>query len=248
MKPALHVQQINVAYREAIVLDQVTFTLPAGEVMGVVGPNGAGKSTLLKAILGIIPALTGEVHLLEKPLGQVRAKIGYMPQQNDVDWDFPATVRDVVTMGLYGKIGWFRRLRKADREQVEQAMAQAGVQNLANQQIGQLSGGQKQRTFLARTIVSDPELIFMDEPFAGVDAASEAAIMKVIKQLQSSGKTIVVVHHDLATVANFCSWVLILNKHVVAIGPRSEVFQAQTIKMAYGLDKIDEEVTKTWAS
>lgn len=247
MTSALKVDNLSTSYREKLVLSQVSFELPQGEIMGIVGPNGAGKSTLVKAILNLIPKITGEVQLLGKPLGQVRKQIGYMPQQKDVDWDFPATVYDVVKMGLYAKTGWFGRFTKEYLDDVKQAMELTGVTDLHKRQIGQLSGGQKQRSFLARTLAGKPDLIFMDEPFAGVDIASEKEIIKIMNGLKEQGKTVVVVHHDLATVSQFCSYLLLLNKEVVAFGPVAETFKAELIHKVYGLDKIDKEIVKTWA-
>lgn len=247
MQTALKVRALSTAYREKLVLSQVSFDIPAGEVVGIIGPNGAGKSTLLKAILGLLPVLHGSVEIFGQDLKNVRSRIGYMPQQNDVDWDFPATVTDVVKMGLYGRLGWFKRVSRKDMEIVHGVMRVVGISDLAKRPIGQLSGGQKQRTFLARTLVGNPDLFFMDEPFAGVDVASEQAIVDVLVNLQKQGKTVVVVHHDLATVSRFCSYVLLINKEIVAFGPRQEVFKAETIRKAYGLPQIDTEISSAWA-
>lgn len=247
MQTALKVRALSTAYREKLVLSQVSFDIPAGEVVGIIGPNGAGKSTLLKAILGLLPVLHGSVEIFGQDLKNVRSRIGYMPQQNDVDWDFPATVTDVVKMGLYGRLGWFKRVSRKDMEIVHEVMRVVGISDLAKRPIGQLSGGQKQRTFLARTLVGNPDLFFMDEPFAGVDVASEQAIVDVLVNLQKQGKTVVVVHHDLATVSRFCSYVLLINKEIVAFGPRQEVFKAETIRKAYGLPQIDTEISSAWA-
>lgn len=168
-------------------------------------------------------------------LRHVRKRIGYMPQQSEVDWDFPATVYDVVLMGTYGSLGWLRRPKSAQKEAVWKALEQVGLVDLANRQIGQLSGGQKQRTFLARTLVSNPDLILMDEPFAGVDAASEKAIIEVLLSLKACGKTIVVVHHDLATLSDLCTWVLFINKGVIAVGPLRSVFKRENVEKTYGV-------------
>ncbi|MFC5369510.1 metal ABC transporter ATP-binding protein [Arcanobacterium bovis] len=235
MTPVLSVTDMCVAYREELVLDRVSFELPAGEIMGIVGPNGAGKSTLMRAMLDLVPTLAGEAAFFGKQLRHVRKRIGYMPQQSDVDWDFPATVYDVVMMGTYGSLGWLRRPRSKQKRAVERALAQVGISDLAGRQIGQLSGGQKQRTFLARTLVADPDLILMDEPFAGVDVASEKAIVKALIDLRAKGKTIVLVHHDLSTLANFCSWVLLLNKCVTAAGPIHDVFHPHIVEKTYGV-------------
>lgn len=246
MTTALRVKNLCTAYREAMVINHVSFALPAGEVLGIVGPNGAGKSTLIKAAMGLIPALAGEVEFLGQPLSKVRSRVGYMPQQSDVDWDFPATVKDVVLMGTYGKLGWLRRPGKAEYQAVSEAMEAVGITDLANRQIGQLSGGQKQRTFLARTLAGKPDLVLMDEPFAGVDAASEAAIVQVLRDLQAKGTTLAVVHHDLATVSRFCSWVLLINKEVISFGPREQAFNSQVVARAYGLGDLEAQVANVW--
>ncbi|WP_124055175.1 metal ABC transporter ATP-binding protein [Arcanobacterium ihumii] len=235
MTAVLSVSNLCVAYREELVLDHVSFDLPEGEILGIVGPNGAGKSTLMRSMLGLLPSLVGGATFFGEQLRHVRKRIGYMPQQSEVDWDFPATVYDVVLMGTYGSLGWLRRPKAAQKEAVWKALEQVGLVDLANRQIGQLSGGQKQRTFLARTLVSNPDLILMDEPFSGVDAASEKAIIEVLLSLQALGKTIVVVHHDLATLSNFCTWVLFINKEVIAVGPLHDVFKRENVEKTYGV-------------
>lgn len=215
--PAAEVAGLTVDYRSHRALNDVSATVPAGRVTGVIGPNGSGKSTLLKAMLGLIPA-TGATTFFGLPLSRARNRVGYMPQSASVDWDFPATVRDVVTMGTYGSLGWFRRPGRTQRATADAAMAQTGVTDLADRQIGALSGGQRQRVFLARTLAQQPDLLMMDEPFAGIDAASESAILEALEQLPDV--SIMIVHHNLATVRELCDDVIILKEgRLVAAGP-----------------------------
>lgn len=225
---------LSVAYGNAQpVLLGVDLDLAAGTLLGVVGPNGAGKSTLIKAMLGIVPTLAGTVEFMGEPLNKVRSRIAYMPQAASVDWDFPTTVRGVVQMGVPYDRGWWRRPSAAARAVAEDAMEQCGVAELADRQIGELSGGQQQRTFLARALASRAELYFMDEPFQGVDAPSQRTIMRVLRQIRDAGSSVIVVHHDLGTVPEFCDEVMLLNRSVISIGPLAESFTEDTISKAY---------------
>ncbi|MDZ8275329.1 metal ABC transporter ATP-binding protein [Microbacterium aquimaris] len=224
---------LSVAYHSEPVLRSVDLAVPQGVVMGVVGPNGAGKSTLIKAMLGLVTPLTGSSTFFGQPLAAVRQRVGYMPQSTSVDWDFPTTVLDVVTMGTYGTLGWIRRPGRRERDRARAALDQTGILELASRQIGELSGGQRQRVFLARTLVQAPDLYVMDEPFQGVDARSQQAIVRVLHDLRAQGKTVVIVHHDLATVREYCDHVTLLNRRVVASGPVDEVFTATNIRTAY---------------
>lgn len=233
-------RNLTVAYREAPVLRGVDFTVPSGVVMGIVGPNGAGKSTLIKAMLGLVRPLAGETRFFGQPLSRVRRQVGYMPQSTSVDWDFPTTVLDVVTMGTYGRLGWIRRPGKAERTRAIAALEQTGIADLAGRQIGELSGGQRQRVFLARTLVQQPDLYFMDEPFQGIDAKSQQAIVTVLHSLREQGKTVVIVHHDLATVRDYCDHVTLLNRRIVASGPVEEVFTKENIRAAYEVSSGDD--------
>ncbi|MBP2331882.1 metal ABC transporter ATP-binding protein [Corynebacterium freneyi] len=233
--PACEAIGLSVAYDSAPVLRNADVTVPAGVVMGIVGPNGAGKSTLLKAMLGLIPPLTGRSLFFGEPLARVRDRVAYVPQSAGVDWDFPAQVSSVVLMGTYGRLGWFRRPGAAERERVAVALEQTGITDLADRQIGELSGGQRQRVFLARALAQDADLFFMDEPFQGVDAKSRRAIVDVLHGLRENGKTVVMVHHDLATVTEFCDWVTLLNRRVVASGPAAETFTREAIAETYDL-------------
>ncbi|MBO2990051.1 metal ABC transporter ATP-binding protein [Leucobacter tardus] len=207
--------------------------------MGIVGPNGAGKSTLIKAMLGLVAPLTGRSEFFGAPLRRVRQRVGYMPQSTSVDWDFPTTVLDVAMMGTYGRLGWIRRPGAAERARAGEALEQTGIADLAVRQIGELSGGQRQRVFLARALAQDPDLFFMDEPFQGVDAKSQGAIVSVLHRLREAGKTVVIVHHDLATVREYCDHVTLLNGRVIASGPVDEVFTTELIRATYDLGADD---------
>ncbi|MCG8479930.1 MAG: metal ABC transporter ATP-binding protein [Spirochaetales bacterium] len=231
---ACETKRLTAAYGDEPVLRDVHFQVPQGVVMGIVGPNGAGKTTLLKALIGLMPLLSGSVCFFGRPYQRVRNRIGYMPQQRSVDWDFPTTVFDAVMMGTYGSLGWFKRPGPAERERARRALAEVEMTDLADRQIGELSGGQRQRTFLARALVEEPDVYLMDEPFQGVDAASEKAIVTVMHALRERGKTIIIVHHDLATVRGYCDWVTLLRIGIVAAGPVDEVFTEENLKRAYG--------------
>lgn len=230
---ACRTRNLSVAYRAEPVLVGADVTVPVGVVMGIVGPNGAGKSTLIKAMLGLVKPLTGTVEFFGEPLSRVRRRVGYMPQSTSVDWDFPTTVLDVVTMGTYGDLGWLRRPGRAERVRAVAALEQTGIPELAARQIGELSGGQRQRVFLARSLVQAPDLYVMDEPFQGIDAKSQQAIVTVLHALRAQGKTVVIVHHDLATVRDYCDHVTLLNRRVVASGPAAHSFTRENIRTAY---------------
>lgn len=230
----LKVNNLSSAYRKNTVLYDVNFAVNAGSLTGIVGPNGAGKSTLIKTLLDLHPALSGQVEFFHKPYKKAKKKIGYVPQRGSVDWDFPTTALDVVTMGLYGEIGWFRWPHQNHKKKAYEALDKMGMADYANRQISQLSGGQQQRVFLARALVQDAELYFMDEPLAGVDAATERAIMSILKELKGSGKTVMVVHHDLQTVSDYFDHVLLLNKTVVRHGKTNDVFTKENIAKTYG--------------
>ena len=232
--PILDVHDVTVAYQRKPVLWDVDLTIDEPRLIGIVGPNGAGKSTLIKAILGLVPLVSGSVELLGQPVSQQRRRIGYVPQRESVDWDFPVSVLDVVLMGTYGRLGWFRRPGRRDRAAARECLAQVGLQDLERQQIGQLSGGQQQRTFLARALAQQAEVYFMDEPFAGVDAATERAILTLLQQLRRQGKTIFVVHHDLRTVPSYFDHVVLLNVRLIASGPPALVFTDDNLRKTYG--------------
>ncbi len=234
MTDALTVRDLSVVYRESRVLDDVSLTLPAGALIAIVGPNGAGKSTLLKAVQDIVPRISGDVHVFGQSYREARRLVGYVPQRTAVDWDFPTDALDVVTMGTYGRLGWVRRPGARERDTAMWALGQVGMTAFAHRRIAQLSGGQQQRVFLARALAQDATLYLMDEPFAGVDAATERAIVDVLRQLQAAGKTVVCVHHDLESVPEYFNWVVLLNVRLIADGPVSEVFTHERIAETYG--------------
>ncbi|HYE95636.1 MAG TPA: metal ABC transporter ATP-binding protein [Rubricoccaceae bacterium] len=225
---------LTVAYRDKPVLWDVDLQVPEGVLMAIVGPNGAGKTTLIKAVLGLLEPAAGRVLVYGKPYTEQRRVAAYVPQRGSVDWDFPTTVLDVVMMGRYGRLGWFRRPGAADREAALHALGQVGMADFAKRQIAQLSGGQQQRVFLARALVQAARVYFMDEPFAGVDATTERAIVTLLQQLRAEGKTVLVVHHDLQTVPEYFDQVLLLNVRRIAAGPVAEVFTEENLRRTYG--------------
>jgi manganese/zinc/iron transport system ATP- binding protein len=231
---ALEVNDLTVAYQSKPVLWDVDLRVPTGVLMGIVGPNGAGKSTLIKACLDLIPRAAGEIKIFGQSYQQARHLVGYVPQRGSVDWDFPTSVLDVVMMGLYGRLGWFNRPRQSEHQQALEALHQVGMANFAKRQISQLSGGQQQRTFLARALVQEAQLYFMDEPFAAVDAVTEKAIVSLLQTLRANQKTVVVVHHDLQTVRDYFDWVTLLNVEVVSNGPLEEAYTETHLRQAYG--------------
>jgi manganese/zinc/iron transport system ATP- binding protein len=233
-KLALEIEGLSVAYQKKPVLHNVTFQVEEGQLVGVVGPNGAGKSTLIKAALGLIPSLSGKVSGYGKPYRQQRRLIGYVPQRESVDWDFPTNALDVVMMGRYGHLGWFRRPGVKENRMAMDCLAKVGMAEYADRQISQLSGGQQQRVFLARALAQDAQLYFMDEPFVGVDAATEKAIIQLLQELKRQGKTVIVVHHDLSTVEEYFDSVLLLNVEVQAYGRTGEVFTRTNLSQTYG--------------
>ncbi|MGG1598166.1 metal ABC transporter ATP-binding protein [Paenibacillus naphthalenovorans] len=243
----LVVSNMSVAYQKKPVLRNVTFEAPEGKLIGIVGPNGAGKSTLIKAALGLIPRLTGDVTIYGKPYKDQRMLVGYVPQRESVDWDFPTNALDVVMMGRYGHLGWFKRPGAEEKRIALECLAKVGMTDYADRQISQLSGGQQQRIFLARALAQDAQLYFMDEPFVGVDAATEKAIITLLGELKRQGKTVLVVHHDLATVKEYFDWVMLLNVHLIEFGPTEAVFTKPNLQRTYGgkltiLDRDDEPI------
>ena len=231
---AVEVTDLTVAYEEKPVLWDVDVAAPVGTLMAVVGPNGAGKTTLIKAILGLAPAAAGQVLIYGQPYSEQRRLVGYVPQRGSVDWDFPTSVLDVVMMGRDGALGWFRRPGRQERDQAMVALEKVGMAAYADRQISQLSGGQQQRTFLARALVQDAQVYFMDEPFQGVDATTERAIVELLKELRAAGRTVIVVHHDLQTVPEYFDWVTLLNVRRIACGPVEEVFTDENLRLTYG--------------
>lgn len=230
----LEVRDVTVAYHRKPVLWNVSVEIPNGSLVGLVGPNGAGKSTLLKTIVDMVPRISGEVSVFGQPYRNCRSSVAYVPQRESVDWDFPATALDVVVMGTYGRLGWFRRAGEEERSAAKEALKKMEIDHLAHRQISQLSGGQQQRTFLARALVQQADLYLMDEPFAAVDAATERAIVALMRELQARQKTIIVVHHDLHTVPEYFDYLVLLNMRLVAAGPTSEVFTESNLQKTYG--------------
>jgi len=230
----LEIHDLTVAYHRKPVLWGVDLNVAPGQLIGIVGPNGAGKSTLIKACMGLLPVQSGWVKLFGRPFSEVATRVGYVPQRESVDWDFPVNVMDVVLMGRYGRLGLLRRPGKADRELARSCLEKVQLLPYANRQIANLSGGQQQRVFLARALAQQAELYFMDEPFAGVDAATESAIIAVLRELRDQGRTILVVHHDLPTARQYFDRLLLLNMNVVAFGPTAEVYTAELLQKTYG--------------
>ena len=238
----LSIQDMSVAYHRKPVLWDVDLQIPEGKLVGIVGPNGAGKSTLIKAVMDLVPKASGRVLIYGKPYRKNRSRVGYVPQRESVDWDFPVNALDVVTMGCYGKIGWFRPVTRRYREAALAALDRVGIADLAQRQISQLSGGQQQRAFLARALVQEADLYLMDEPFAAVDAATEKAIVDILRDLRAQGRTALVVHHDLPTVPEYFDYVILINMRIVAHGPTVEVFTQENLRKTYGakLTLLDE--------
>ena len=232
--PALEIHDLTVSFDKKPVLWNIDLLIPQGKLVGIIGPNGAGKSTLIKSAMGLLPWSSGYVKIFDQPINQVRKLVSYVPQRESVDWDFPASVLDVVMMGRYGRLGLFKGLRKADREAAMDCLTKVGMETFANRQISQLSGGQQQRTFLARALAQQAKLYFMDEPFAGVDAATEKAIIQLLQSMTSSGGTVMVVHHDLQTVSQYFDWVILLNTRLVAYGPVETAFTSENLRETYG--------------
>jgi len=231
---AIDVTDLTIAYKDKPVLWDVDMEVPSGTLMAIVGPNGAGKTTMIKSILGLIKPAAGQVLVYGKPYAEQRHLVGYVPQRGSVDWDFPTSVLDVVMMGRYGALGWLKRPGASERAAALDALEKVGMKSFAERQISQLSGGQQQRVFLARALVQDAQLYFMDEPFQGVDATTERAIVTLLQELRSAGKTVVVVHHDLQTVPEYFDWVTMLNVRRIACGPVGDVFTDENLRKAYG--------------
>ena len=230
----LEVKKLSAAYRKNTVLNDVSFSVKQGSLTGIVGPNGAGKSTLIKVLLDLHPKLSGNVSFFDATLKKMKTRIGYVPQRGSVDWDFPTDALDVVMMGMYGQIGWLKWPKKRHKEKALNALRKVGMADYAHRQISELSGGQQQRVFLARALIQEADLYFMDEPLAGVDAATERAIMTILRELKNEGKTVLVVHHDLQTVEDYFDQVLFLNRSVVAHGEVHNTFTTENIEKAYG--------------
>jgi len=230
----LSVHDMTVAYQHKPVLWDVDYDAPNRALIAIIGPNGAGKSTFIKTCLNLLPRASGQIEFWGRPYPRQRQRIGYVPQRESVDWDFPVSVLDVVCMGRYGKIGWLRPVTRSHREAALACLKQVGMADFAHRQINQLSGGQQQRVFLARALAQEAQLYFMDEPLAGVDAATEKAIVAVLHELKSQGRTVICVHHDLQTVPDYFDHVLLLNTRVIAAGPVASTFTPENLNKTYG--------------
>ncbi|MFT4756907.1 MAG: manganese/zinc/iron transport system ATP- binding protein [Vicingaceae bacterium] len=231
---SIETHNLTVSYNRRPVLWNIDFELPTGKIIGIIGPNGSGKTTLLKAIMGLVPTSSGYVKIFDQDLNDVRSRVSYVPQRESVDWDFPASVMDIVLMGRYKKNNLFKRISKADRDIAAEALEKVNMLEFSKRQISQLSGGQQQRVFIARSLAQGADLYIMDEPFIGVDAATEEAILKLLSDMKKDGKTVVVVHHDLQTAKDFFDWIVLLNTRMVAAGPIEEIFNETLLQEAYG--------------
>lgn len=231
---AFQTNQLTVNYGNVPVLWDISMKVPAGKIVGIIGPNGAGKTTLIKTALGLLKPLSGTIEFFDKPLPKVRERVAYIPQRETVDWDFPITVRDLVLMGRYGRLGLFRWPRQADYAAVHEYLEMVGMEKYGSRQISQLSGGQQQRVFLARALIQQADVYLMDEPFAGIDIATRTVIMKLLQRLRDNGKTVFVVHHELDNVEAHFDWVIMLNIRLVACGPTEQAFTAETLNSTYG--------------
>lgn len=232
--PIIEVHNLTVIYNRKPALWNVDCDLPEGQVIGVMGPNGSGKSSLLKSIMGIVEPTSGYAKIFDKEIDEVRKRISYVPQRQDIDWDFPASVWDVVTMGRYAVKGLFKRMDAKDKEIIEQSLEQVNMLSYSKRQISQLSGGQQQRVFLARALAQQGDVYLMDEPFAGVDISTEQLIISLLKKMKEDGKTLVIVHHDLHTAHNYFDWLVLLNTRLVASGPLDKVFNNKILTETYG--------------
>ena len=230
----ISVRDVTVAYEEKPVLWDIDLDVPPASLMAIIGPNGAGKSTLIKAILDLVPLAAGSVAVFGRPYGEQRRLVGYVPQRGSVDWDFPTDVLDVVLMGLYGRIGWLRQPGRRERSAALECLDKVGMADFAKRQISQLSGGQQQRVFLARALAQDTPVYLMDEPFAGVDATTERAIIGLLQTLRGEGKSVVVVHHDLQTAPEYFDHLVLLNVRLIAAGPMETTFTPDNLQHAYG--------------
>lgn len=231
---ALKVSNLSINYDQHPVLCDISLEVPSGHLVGIVGPNGAGKTTFLKAVLGLLPPITGKIEFFGQTLRNVRSKIAYVPQRQSVDWDFPITVRDLVLMGCYGRLGLFRRPKTTDWEAADRCLDMVGMSQYASRQISQLSGGQQQRVFIARALLQEADIYFLDEPFAGIDQVSEVVIMNILHNLKAQGKTAFVVHHDLDTIEKCFDWAILLNIRLIACGEIRTALTKENLNLTYG--------------
>ncbi len=231
---AIEVKDMTIAYHDKPVIWDVDIDVPAGVMMAIVGPNGAGKSTLIKGFMGLVPITSGVISVFGESYAKNRKMVSYVPQRTEVDWDFPTSVLDVVLMGTYGRLGWIKRPGKSQYREAMEALEKVSMEEFAHRQISQLSGGQQQRVFLARALTQKSEIYLMDEPFQGVDATTEKAIIRILKELKDSGKTVVAVHHDLQTVPDYFDWLALLNVRLIALGEVKDTFTEENLRKTYG--------------
>ena len=229
----IDVKGLSVSYDRKRVLSNIYLQIESGYTYGLIGPNGAGKSTLFKSILDIIDVNAGDITIFGTSLDQVRKRIAYVPQKDEVDWDFPAQVMEIVLMGRYPHKKLLSRIDAQDKKIASEALELLGIADLADRQIGALSGGQQQRVFIARSICQGADIFLMDEPFVGVDMKTEHRIIEVMKDLARNGKTVLVVHHDLNTVDDYFDKVILLNQRLIAYGPTSSTFTKDQIARTY---------------
>ena len=234
MTTALEVKNLSVTFEKRFVLYNIDFSIPTGKLVAVVGPNGAGKTTLLKASLGLIKPTSGNIYYFQQTLKESRKRIAYIPQRESVDWDFPITLFDLVLMGRYGRLGIFKRPSRNDKNDVRGCLEKLGLDSLSSRQIGQLSGGEQQRAFVARALMQEADLYLMDEPFNSIDAQSTNNIISILKELKEEEKTLLVVHHDLSSIANIFDWVVLLNKSLIGYGSVESTFNHELLKKTYG--------------
>lgn len=236
MQGTVNVSNLTVSYYGNEVIRNISFTFNTGNLIGIIGPNGAGKSTLMKAILGLIPRDSGKIEICSQPVKSIRKNIAYVPQRSNIDWDFPILVRDTVLLGTYPKLGIFRRPKKSDKEWAQHCLEKVGMQNFSKRQIAELSGGQQQRIFLARALAQKADFFFLDEPFVGIDVASEEMIIRILKNLRDEGKTVFVVHHDLTKVEDYFNELILINKELIESGPVQNVIRPELMTKAYSMD------------
>ncbi|MEY5042041.1 MAG: hypothetical protein RLZZ414_1600 [Bacteroidota bacterium] len=246
----LQIKDLTVAYQNNVVLQNVNLSIPSGNLVGIIGPNGAGKSTLLNAIMHLIPKIEGEVKIKGESLKTIRKQVAFIPQRDSVDWNFPISVLDLVLMGRYVKLPWYKKITDLDKQQALNCLEKVNMLNFADKHISELSGGEKQRIFIARALAQEAEVYFFDEPLVGIDATSEKEIMEILNQMKMEGKSIFVVHHDLQSSVEYFDWVIFINRKIVASGPISSVFSLQNLQNTYGeafsvLSKINQLVNKS---
>lgn len=244
MKNTIDVKNLSVSYYGKNVLNKISFSEESGKLIGIIGPNGAGKSTLMKGMLGLIPIDSGQVTFLNQPKKKIQKKIAYVPQRNNIDWDFPIIVKDAVLLGTYPRLGTFKRPGKKEKAFAMACLEKVGMEAYADRQIGELSGGQQQRVFLARALAQDADLFFLDEPFVGIDVNSEEIMIDILRQLREEGKTIFIVHHDLSKVENYFDDIILINKKLYGAGAVKDVFQKEKIQKCFQVDILNAELAE----